>query len=76
MRQLKYLRRAVVANRYKLRVYKLRGSDTGDLDHEEFFETVFQMNQRYYQLFKREHYSLNPTGWELKDDAWVRLEGY
>ena len=61
---------------YKLRIYKLSGSDKGNLDHEEIFDTKEQIDKRYDELFKRELYSLNPTVWELVDVEWKRLEGY
>ena len=61
---------------YKLRIYKLSGSDKGNLDHEEIFDTKEQIDKRYDWLFKRELYSLNPTVWELVDGEWKRLEGY
>jgi hypothetical protein len=32
---------------YKLRIYKLSGSDKGNLDHEEMFDTKEQMDKRY-----------------------------
>lgn len=61
---------------YKLRIYKLSGSDKGNLDHEELFDIKEQMNKRYDELFQRELYSLNPTAWEQKNGEWKRLEGY
>ena len=61
---------------YKLRIYKLSGSDKGNLDHEEFFDTKEQMDIRYDELFKRNLYNLNPTAWEQTDNGWKRLEGY
>ena len=61
---------------YKLRIYKLSGSDKGNLDHEEIFDTKEQIDKRYDELFKRELYSLNPTVWKLVDGEWKRLEGY
>lgn len=36
---------------YKLRIYKLSGSDKGNLDHEEMFDTKEQMDKRYDELF-------------------------
>ena len=59
---------------YKLRIYKLSGSDKGNLDHEEIFDTKEQIDKRYDELFKRELYSLNPTVWELVYGEWKRLE--
>lgn len=61
---------------YKLRIYKLSGSDIGNLDHEEFFDTKEQMNKRYAELFNSELYGLNPTAWKQIDNRWKRLEGY
>ena len=61
---------------YKLRIYKLSGSDKGNLDHEEIFDTKEQIDKRYDELFKSELYSLNPAVWELVDGEWKRLEGY
>ena len=36
---------------YKLRIYKLSGSDKGNLDHEEIFDTKEQIDKRYDELF-------------------------
>ena len=36
-----------VIKMYKLRIYKLSGSDKGNLDHEEMFDTKEQMDKRY-----------------------------
>lgn len=62
---------------YKLRIYKLFGSDRGNLDHEEFFSTHESMDQRYKEIFRniRQH-SLRPTAWEYKEDDWERIAGY
>lgn len=59
--------------RFKLRIYKISGSDKGNLDHEEIFNTKEEMDKRY---IKRELYSLNPTAWEMVDGEWKRLGGY
>ena len=32
---------------FKLRIYKLSGADKGNLDHEEFFSTREEMEERY-----------------------------
>lgn len=61
---------------FKLRIYKLTGTDAGNLDHEEFFETKDEMDRRYNELFIRELYALNPTAWEKSDSNWKRLEHY
>lgn len=58
---------------YKLRIYK----SCGNLDHEEYFETKTEMDNRYNELFRRELYGLNPTAWEqIENDRWKRLGGY
>ena len=61
---------------YKLRIYKLSGSDKGNLDHEEFFSKKEEMETRYDELFVYENYSLNPTAWENVDEEWERLKGF
>ena len=58
---------------FKLRFYKLKGADKGNLDHEEFFDTKNQAVDRYREVFKKELYSYNPTVWQLKDGDWKRL---
>ena len=58
---------------FKMRFYKLEGSDKGNLDHEEFFDTKEQAIDRYNQVFKKELFSLNPTVWEMRDGDWKRL---
>lgn len=61
---------------YKLRIYKLSGSDKGNLDHEELFDTKEQIDKRYNELLKNDLYGLNPTAWEQINNVWKRLEGY
>lgn len=61
---------------YKLRIYKLKGADRGNLDHEEIFSTREEMETRYDELFVYENYSLNPTAWENVGGEWKRLEGF
>ena len=61
---------------FKLRIYKLSGSDKGNLDHEEFFSKREEMETRYDELFVYENYSLNRTAWENIDGEWKRLEGF
>lgn len=51
---------------YKLRIYK----NTGNLDHEEVFDTKEKMDKRYDELF-----SLNPTAWKYNNN-WERIIGY
>lgn len=60
--------------KYKLRIYKLTGSNAGRLSHEEFFASFEQAKARYYELFDYNLFSLNPTMWELCDnDEWIRI---
>ena len=61
--------------KYKLRIYKLTGSNAGRLDHEEFFASFEQAKARYYELFDYNLFSLNPTMWELCDNEWIRILG-
>ena len=58
---------------YKLRIYKLKGSDKGNLDHEEYFITKEHMTMRYMQLFKYELFALNPTAWERTETGWEHI---
>lgn len=62
--------------KYKLRIYKTGGVDKGNLDHEEYFETLEELQERYHTLFRRSRYSYNPTAWEYGEKGWNRLEGY
>ena len=57
---------------YKLRIYK----HTGDLDHEEVFNTKEQMDKRYDELFRYDLFSLNPTAWKFNNNMWERIFGY
>lgn len=62
----------MMKGKYKLRLYNLTGENKGNLHHEEFFETLVEMQMRYKEVFKRDLYSLNPTGWKLIDgDYWI-----
>ena len=36
--------------RYKLRVYVTSGPDKGNLDHEEFFDSIEELDKRYNEL--------------------------
>lgn len=61
---------------YKLRIYHKKGSNKGNLDHEELFNTFDEMLNRYKELFNYKNFSLNPTAWELIDNIWYRLSGF
>lgn len=52
---------------FKLRIYITKGSDKGNLDHEELFSTLEEMKARYNALYQRELLSLNATAWEHKE---------
>lgn len=61
---------------YKLRIYKQRGRDRGNLDKEEFFKTETEAIERYNELRNPDHFALNPTLWRGNGDGWERVEGY
>ena len=44
--------------RYKLRVYVTSGPDKGNLDHEEFFDSIEELDKRYNELFDYKLFSL------------------
>ena len=63
-----------IIQEFKLEVYIKTGIHIGNLDHEEFFDTLEEMEQRYQKLFTKEPYGLNPTKWKLIDvgaDKWT-----
>lgn len=61
-------------HKYKLRIYKKTGTDKGNLDHEEFFQTEEEMMNRYKDLFDYNSFSLNPTMWVIKSNGeWSRI---
>lgn len=59
---------------YKLRVYNL----DGDLDHEEFFESLRVVLARFDELCRTDHNlcEYNPTMW-INDEiaGWIRMRG-
>jgi hypothetical protein len=61
---------------FKLRIYYTGGVHKGQLNHEEYFDTLEDMDDRYNELFNYENYSCNPTAWELKGGQYYRLSGY
>ncbi len=64
---------------FKLRFYALNGSNRGNLDHEEYFDTFAEARERYSEVFDHDLYTLNPTIWEAVDDdrtEWKRVMGY
>lgn len=52
---------------FKLHIYKPIDRLSGNVDHEEFFNTFAEMAARYKQLYKKESGLLNPTAWEYKN---------
>lgn len=67
--------------KYKIRCY----TKTGDLDHEEYFETMEEAVQRRTKWGLSigldpepsiRHFAYYPTIWEYKDDKYERVEGY
>ena len=61
---------------YKLRIYKQKGKDKGNLDREEFFLTKDEAIERYNELPNPDNFALNPTLWKRNKDDWERVEGY
>ena len=61
---------------YKLRIYKQKGKDKGNLDREEFFSTKDEAIERYNELRIPDNFALNPTLWKRNKDDWERVEGY
>lgn len=62
---------------YKLRFYKKTGYDKGNLDHEEFFNTLEEATERFKEVFIKEDYALNPTVWEqVTTNIYARLQGF
>lgn len=58
--------------KYKLRVYKAIGA----YDHEEYFDTREEMDDRYELFMSYRMGEPLPTAWELINGEWERLEGY
>ena len=61
---------------FKLKIYHLSGSEKGNLDHEEVFQTREEMEKRYNALFQYNLYGLNPTAWQRMGKTWIRLAGF
>lgn len=62
--------------KYKLRIYVISGPDKGDLDHEEFFDSIEELNKRYNELFDYNLFSLNPTAWVRNENNYRIISGY
>lgn len=62
--------------RYKLRFYIASGPNKGNQDHEEFFDSIEELDKRYNELFDYKLFSLNPTAWEWNGNDYKRISGY
>lgn len=60
----------------KLRFYHKTGVNKGNLHHEEFFQTLEELQSRYNDVFVYNDYSLNPTAWKHTSNGWERITGY
>ena len=61
---------------YKLRFYNKTGANKGNLHHEEFFQTLKELQSRYNAVFVYNDFSLNPTAWKQTENGWKRIAGY
>lgn len=62
---------------FKLRFYEKKGINKGKVNHEEFFKTLEELNERYEQVFVYSDFSLNPTAWKLNSSgSFERILGY
>ena len=61
---------------YKLRFYHKTGANKGNLSHEEFFQTLKELQSRYNDVFVYNDFSLNPTAWKQTGNGWERIAGY
>lgn len=64
--------------KYKLRIYYKSGINKGNLEKEEFFDTIGKAQKRYNELFNYNDFGLNPTLWELNKETseYNRILGY
>lgn len=62
--------------RYKLRFYVTSDPGKGNLDHEEFFGSIEELDKTYKELFTNKPYSLRPTAYEWDGNDWIRIMGY
>lgn len=58
--------------KFKLRIYNQHDPDKGNLDHEEFFSDLAEMQTRYEELIKGTLPALQPTIWERINGEWYR----
>ena len=62
--------------KYKLRFYIASGPNKGNPDHEEFFDSIEELDKTYKELFVHKPYSLRPTAYEWDGNDWIRIMGY
>ena len=61
---------------YKLKFYHKKGVNKGNVDHEEFFQTLEELQSRYNDVFIYNDFALNPTAWKQTLNGWERIAGY
>ena len=61
---------------YKLKFYHKTGVNKGNLNHEEFFQTLEELQSRYRDVFVYNDFALNPTAWKHTSNGWERIAGY
>lgn len=62
--------------KYKLKVYKNLFQIRGKFDHDEYFETKEEMDERYEKFMSYRMGEPLPTAWKLVCGVWMRMEGY
>lgn len=62
---------------FKLRFYVTSGPNKGDFDHEEKFHHIYDLIERYQEVFTK-YSSTNPTAWMHTETeyGWVRVPGF
>ena len=60
----------------KLRFYHKTGANKGNVDHEEFSQTLEELQSRYHDVFVYNDFALNPTAWKHTSNGWERIAGY
>lgn len=57
---------------FKLRIY----DKDGNLTHEEYFDSMMKLEDRYMELTGGRWSPTNPTAWEFDGTYWQRLCRY
>ena len=52
------------------------GINKGNLNHEEFFQMLEELQNRYNDVFIYNDFALNPTAWNQTVNGWERIVGY